>query len=788
MFLKFWNYNKVKNKRSLSICLLHPCIVLFICLFGGLNSPIHGQQSTIIRAKVVDKGTREGLADVSILHDKNKASAITNQNGEFEISIHDKHGRLKFSTIGYRDTTIIITNKNIFPLIIELTPKYIALSEVEIVSNRDNPKFKVNDIQMGIDKISMAEAKLLPAILGEVDILKILQLKPGVKSGGEGTAGFFVRGGSNDQNLILVDHAPVYNPSHLFGFFSVFNSDAINNVTLYKSGFPAQYGGRLSSVLDVEMRKGQTDSFQIQGGIGLLASRLTLNIPIKKNKISLLISGRRTYADLITNTVNRFNKNKIDYTPIPVYYFYDFNGSLDYKINDKNKISINGYFGNDFFRFSGESFSANLLWGNRSGTLEWTHQLNNKLKVSTAYFTAGYLYRLNNTFSELSSSIGSRITDHGVTNNWNYTVNDKHSLKFGASAIAHRFIVGEYGISAEFTDIKGGEKIETLEMGAYLSHTWKINNWAGLVSGIRNSIFRTTTKTFFYPEPRFAVKTSINPTTTLKFSYARMFQYLHLVSSSAASLPTDIWYPSREGIQPQRSDQISVGLHKSVAQNKIFASIEGYYKWIDNAIDFRDGAQLFANPDLSKEFVYGRGWAYGLEAYVEKKNGKTTGWIGYTLAWSWRQFDKINYGIAFHPRYDRRHDISIIVMHKINNRLSLSGTWVYSTGNFATIAGGRFGFQDIFPNQSTATPDYVRRNDFQMPPTHRMDLGLVRKLKTKRGEADLTISLYNAYSRRNPFFVFYEERKNDAGQTIAQKPTLVSLFPILPAITYNFKF
>jgi hypothetical protein len=267
-----------------------------------------------------------------------------------------------------------------------------------------------------------------------------------------------------------------------------------------------------------------------------------------------------------------------------------------------------------------------------------------------------------------------------------------------------------------------------------------------------------------------------------------MYQYLHLVSSSAASLPTDVWYPSEDGISPQRSDQISLGIHQAVAENKFFASVEGYYKWIDNAIDFRDGAQLFANPNLSKEFVFGRGWAYGMEAYVEKKKGKTTGWIGYTLAWSWRQFDKINYGIAFHPRFDRRHDISVVIMHKLSNRTSLSGTWIFSTGNFATIAGGRFAFQDVLPNQISATPDYVRRNDFQMPPTHRMDLGLVRKLKTKRGEADITISLYNAYSRRNPFFVFYEEERNDAGQTTAFKPTLVSLFPILPAITYNFKF
>ena len=757
-------------------------------LFFGIASLAYGQQTMILKGKVTDKNTKEALIGVSILIPEKKTGTYTNKFGEFEITISEKTTRFTVAYVGYRDTTILISGKNISSYAIALVPSYKTLNEVQIISGKENPKDKVNDIQMGVDRITMAEAKLLPAILGEVDILKVLQLKPGVKSGGEGTAGFFVRGGSNDQNLILVEHAPVYNPSHLFGFFSVFNSDAINNVTLYKSGFPAQYGGRLSSVLDVEMRKGQADSLEIQGGIGLLASRLTINLPIKKRKISLLVSGRRTYADLITNTINQLNKDTKDFTPIPAYYFYDFNAALDYKINDRNKLTLNGYFGNDFFRFKGDNFGANLLWGNRSATLEWAHRFNSQMNVSTAYFTSGYLYRINTGFSALSSSLGSRIWDQGITNNWNYFINEKHNLKFGGSAIYHRFTVGEFGISAEFTDIKGGQKIEAGEFGAYVSHTWKVNQSFEVLSGLRNSTFNNRGKIFNNLEPRIAFKTNINANTTLKASYARMYQYLHLVSSSAASLPTDVWYPSQEGILPQRSDQISLGLHQSIAQNKFFASLEGYYKWIDNAIDFRDGAQLFANPNLSKEFVFGRGWAYGLEAYVEKKKGKTTGWIGYTLSWSWRQFDAINYGIAFHPRFDRRHDISIVIMHKLNKRLSLSGTWVYSTGNFATIAGGRFAFQDVLPSQISATPDYVRRNDFQMPPTHRMDLGLVRKLRTKKGEADITISLYNAYSRRNPFFVFYEEMENDNGETTSFKPTLVSLFPILPAITYNFKF
>lgn len=754
----------------------------------AFTSLLYAQKTTVLKGKVTDKITKETLVGASIYLPQLNSGTYSNSVGEFEIRVSDTITQFKVAFIGYRDTLLELSNTSITYFRIALTPSSKILNEVQIVSSKEDPREKVNSIQMGVDRISIAEAKLLPAILGEVDILKVLQLKPGVKSGGEGTAGFFVRGGSNDQNLILVEHAPVYNPSHLFGFFSVFNSDAISNVTLYKSGFPAQFGGRLSSVLDVEMRKGQSDSLEVQGGIGLLASRLTVNVPIVKRKLSLLVSGRRTYADLITNTLNELNKEAEDFTPIPAYYFYDFNCAMQYEINDKNKLAINGYFGNDFFRFRGDNFGANLLWGNRSATLEWLHKVNSRVNVSTAYFTSGYLYRINTSFSEVSLSLGSRIWDQGFINNWNYFINDKHTLRFGGSAIYHRFAVGEYGISAEFTDIKDGQNIEAGEYGAYLSHTWKLKESIELVSGFRNSIFNNNKKTFINLEPRLALKANINPNSSIKASYARMFQYLHLVSSSAASLPTDIWYPSEEGIQPQRSDQISLGLHKSISENRFFSSIEAYYKWIDNAIDFRDGAQLFANPDLSNEFVFGKGWAYGLEAYFEKKQGKTTGWIGYTLSWSWRQFDKINYGIAFHPRYDRRHDISVVIMHKLSRRLSLSGTWVYSTGNFATIAGGRFAFQDALPNEISPTPDYVRRNDFQMPPTHRLDLGLVWKLNTKKWESDITFSLYNAYSRRNPFFVFYEEVRGNDGQTASFKPTLVSLFPILPAVTYNFKF
>lgn len=751
-------------------------------------SLVNAQSTISLKGSVIDFSTKELLTGATVSLPETGSAVFTNAEGMFELKSTQAITQLRVSLFGYKDTIVKVNNMTGSLIRIMLVRNYRSLNEVEVVTDANDPNAKVSKVDMGVDRISMIEAKLLPAIFGEVDIIKVLQLKPGVKSGGEGTAGFFVRGGSSDQNLILVERAPVYNPNHLLGFFSVFNSDAVKNVTLYKSGFPAQFGGRLSSVLDVEMKKSQADSLEINGGIGLISSRLSVNVPIVKKKLSLFLAGRRTYLDVITNGLNELNKDKEDYDVIPAYFFYDFNASLNYEINQKNKLSLTGYFGNDVFEFSQGSFGANLLWGNRSATLDWNHIYNNRLKSSTAYVVSGYLYRINTGFSRTSVSIGSRIWDQALLNDWSYYVNKRHTLKFGVSGIYHRFTVGEFGISSDFTDIKNGRMIEAGEMGAYISHDWNVSSKFAVISGLRNSTFTTKNKTYNGLEPRLALKYNLLPSTTIKASYAKMYQYLHLVSSSGASLPIDVWYPSEEGVKPQSSDQVSLGLHQAVARNTFFVSVEGYYKWIKNAIDFKDGAQLFANTNLSREFVFGKGWAYGVEAYIEKKKGRTTGWIGYTLAWTWRQFDKINYGIPFHPRYDRRHDISVVVMHKLNARFSVSATWVYGTGNYATIAGGRFATQNLLRSEISATPEYLRRNDFQMPATHRLDLGFVWKLKTKKGDTDLTFSLYNAYSRRNPFFIYYKEELDANKNVIGYKPTLVSLFPILPAITYNFKF
>lgn len=748
------------------------------------NAPVWGQKVT---GKVFDNNNKEPLVGASVFWLGTNIGTITDANGYFEITKIQTSQTLGFRYLGFRDTTVVVTEKK-QRINMGMQNSSSQLAEVVIEYNLEAATEKLKEVQMGVDKISMAEAKQLPAIFGEVDIIKVLQLKPGIKSGGEGTAGFFVRGGSADQNLILVQHAPVYNPNHLFGFFSVFNSDAIKDVTIYKSGFPARYGGRLSSVLDVEMQRASPDSFFITGGLGLISSRGTINVPLIKNKAAIMVSARRTYVDLITEGINNLAEGRKGFQRIPRYFFYDFNGSITYDINAKNKLNFSAYYGNDIFTFNGQNFGSSINWGNRSYTLEWNHQLNSKLSVTNALFNAGYVYLINNQFAGTSLSLGSGINDYGFVSNWNYFISDKHKLKFGANSIYHRFSVGDFGLKSDFTDIEQGEVLFGLESGAYALHEWRAGAKTAIQTGLRLSHFVSKQQHYYNLEPRLAVKQDITEKIALKMSYARMSQYLHLVTSSGASLPTDLWYPSNDVVAPQLSDQVSLGLHKAFLDDKLFASLEGYYKWIHNAIDFKDGANLFANPNLSQEFVFGKGWAYGAEAYVEKKNGKTTGWIGYTLAWTWRQFEDINNGLAFHPRFDRRHDISVVVIHQLNKRISLSGTWVYGTGNFVTLAGGRFTFQDISPREARAIPHFTSRNDFQMPPTHRLDLGMVYKLKPKRGESDLTFSLYNAYSRRNPFYIFYNEIRNDDDILTGFEPNLVSLFPILPAITYNFRF
>jgi hypothetical protein len=761
----------------------------FFLFFISLAFQASAQQNYTISGYVKDKSSGEDLIGASVFAEKINKGVQTNEYGFFSITLPKDSITLIFSYFGYlSQTKKIFLDKNI-QLNIYLE---IEIKELEVVKIEVDPHEKeLESTQMSTIKLTPKEAKLLPAFMGEVDLFKTLQLKPGVQSGGEGTSGLYVRGGGPDQNLILLDEAPVYNANHLFGFFSVFNPDAVKDVELYKGGFPAQYGGRLSSVIDIKMNDGNKNKFSGSGGIGLIASRLTLEGPIKKEKSSYLISGRRTYFDIFTRMINNANKNNPDYNPIPDYYFYDLNTKINFDLGEKDRLFLSGYFGKDIFGFNSNNFDFTFKWGNATSTLRWNHVFTSKLFSNISLIFSDYFYQIDNTFSTFSFSLGSKIRDYNIKADFHYFPDNKHHIKFGTQAIYHKFVVGRLKAGSDDGKVsfESGDNLDATDLAAYISDDYTINEKWKIHTGLRVTGFANDEKFFTGIEPRFSARYRYNEKISLKSSYSRMYQYIHLVSNSGASLPTDIWYPSNKTVHPQRSDQVATGITISLFKDKFLLTDEIYYKHMHRQIDFRDGAQIFANPDLDKEFVIGKGWAYGNEIYLEKKKGKTTGWIGYTLSWTWRKFDAINNGEKFPARYDRRHDISIVFIHKLSERIHFTGTWVYGTGNAISLAIGRFFLQDVFPASPTVVPEYIDRNSFRMPSYHRLDLGLIFKFKPKWGESDLSLNVYNVYNRRNPYFIYYEEIK-DANNvnTVGFKAKQVALFPIIPSITYNFKF
>jgi hypothetical protein len=672
-----------------------------------------------------------------------------------------------------------------------LTPEKKELREVVITA--ESLQARLDQTQMSVEKLSIQEIKRVPAIFGEVDIIKVLQLKPGIQSGGEGATGLYVRGGGPDQNLVVLDEATVYNASHLFGFFSIFNPDAVKGVDLYKGDFPAQFGGRLSSVVDVKLKDGNDQCFSGSGGIGAIASRLTLEGPLIKDKSSFMLSGRRTYFDIFTRQLNKANAEKEDYDPIPDYYFYDMNVKVNYELGKRDRLFISGYFGRDIFKFKGDNFNFDFKWGNTTGTLRWNHIFNPRLFSNTSFVVSDYNYSIQNKFDIFKFTLGSSIQDVSGKTDFDYMLNNNHTFRFGAQYTYHNFSVGrlQAGSDDGRVSFNAGQNLFGSQMGMYASSDWSPDTQWRLSSGFRISGFESRGKWSGGIEPRLSARYRLNQKTSLKASAARMFQYVHLVSNSGASLPTDIWYPSGRVVQPQRSDQITGGVSTLLGGSKFLLTNEVYYKWMKNQIDFRDGAQLFVNPELESEFVFGKGWGYGNEIYLEKKEGRTTGWLGYTLAWTHRKFDEINDGRRFFPRYDRRHDISMVIMHELSRRLSVTATWIYGSGNAISLPVGRFIVQDINGSNFNlrVIPEYLERNSFRMAAYHRLDLGLVWKFKRRWGDSDLTFSVYNAYNRRNPYFIYFEELRDKNTDLITGfKAKQVSLFPVIPSVTYNFKF
>jgi hypothetical protein len=763
------------------------CLLIGISGLSGISNSY--AQSLTLSGYIKDKNTGEGLPSASIYLPQLKTGVRSNDFGYYSVPIKKDTLQLKISYSGYKtlDTTII--NQGSQTITFLLVPEILELEEVVITDNLATQTLESS--QMSVISLPMTRIKQIPVIFGEADPIKVLQLMPGVRNNSEGNAGFFVRGGGADQNLVLLDGAPVYNASHLFGFFSIFNPDAVKGVELYKGGFPARYGGRLSSVLDIQLKDGNSNKTKVSGGLGLIASRLTVEGPIgKKQKGSWIASGRRTYLDVFTRQLNRSNRNNPNWNQIPDYYFYDLNLKVNYQVSPKDHIFLSGYFGRDVFGFNGSLINVDFGWGNASATLRWNHELSSKWFINQSFIFSDYRYSIENRLDLFSIRLFSSIRDYGYKVDIDFLPNPKHVVKMGAWYTFHTLEPGGYeGSTADGSfQTRSATKVSGQDLALFIQDDWDISpRWKSNL-GMRLSGYATQDTVFPRIEPRLAFRWKWNQHRSLKFSYSRMAQYLHLVSNSSISLPTDLWFPTTKRLRPQLSDQIAGGIAQTFWKNQLTLTVESYYKWMQNPVEYREGAQVFFNPELEKEFVQGRGWSYGYEFLLQKTEGKWTGWIGYTLSWTWRQFGGINQGIKFPARNDRRHDWVSVFTWNLTRRALVSATFVYTTGNAITLPEGRYITFDQGTLSPVVVPIYPPRNSLRMPDYYRLDLGFTWKFDPKWGHSDLTFSIYNALNRRNPYLVFFEEIRNDNEEILGFRARQISLFPIIPAITYNFTF
>jgi len=726
----------------------------------------------------------------------------TNAFGHFSLTLPEGKLNVAASYVGYDPVSMSFDlNKD---TTIDVSMKSSELEEVIIEGDRDaEPLHEIT--QMSVITMPVRQLKALPAMAGEVDIMKSLALVPGVQSGPEGSTGLYVRGGGPDQNLILLDGVPVYNASHLFGFFSVFNADAINHVELIKGGFPARYGGRLSSVIDISMKEGNKEKFKGEGSIGIIGSKLTLEGPLIKKKATFIISGRRTYADLLTRPFLK-KGNKIG------YYFYDLNAKVNYTLNDRNRIYLSVYNGKDK-AYSSSSVENNdvipqvtkdqsdISWGNLTGALRWNSVISPKLFSNVTATYSKYNFRIfNSNYVELPDESGvnearynqslytSGISDYALRADFDYLPSAKHYIKIGAYSTHHTFSPGASNSqsSLDADPEVSGIKINTLEFGGYVEDDFVITNKLKANAGLHVSGTRVDDQTFVYPQPRLSLRYLVGPKLSIKASYATMAQYIHLLTNAGVGLPTDLWVPATSKIKPMRSSQVAAGMAWS--PGKMYeVTLEGYYKKMYGVIEYKDGASYLGTQDWQDKVEIGNGESYGGEFLLQKRLGNWTGWVGYTLSWTNRQFDNLNFGKKFPYRYDRRHDIEIVMNRPLTKKIDFATTWVYGTGNAITLPvavyGGNYYYNSVFGSVIYNNQLYEGRNGFRLRAYHRLDLSVSFKKKTRWGERSWVISIYNAYNRRNPYYVGF--KANDQGY---RRLYQYSLFPIIPSVTYNFKF
>lgn len=776
-------------------------IILFqvVSLQANLPTDENAERRTVtISGYIKDIETGETLLGATVFTNPGRFGTASNVYGFYSLRLEPGTYTITWSYIGYEPLNLLVQLRRDTTLSVSLRPENMQLGEVVVKSERFNEE--IAKAQMSVSKLNIKQVKQIPAFMGEVDIIKAIQLLPGVQATSEGGSGFSVRGGGPDQNLIILDEAVVYNPSHLLGFFSVFNNDAVKSLELYKGDIPARYGGRLSSVLDVRMNDGNATSYHGQGGVGTISSRLTVEGPIQKNKSSFILAGRRTYADLFLALSSDENiKNN-------TLYFYDLNLKANYILDDKNRFFVTAYngkdvFGNDFF---------NLGWGNTTATVRWNHLFSKALFSNFSFIYSRFNYQLGvpegrpNAFDWLAD-----MEDLSLKADLTWFANDKMSLRFGSQLTNHRFQPGEAGGVGEQTpfNIVKMPVGHALEAAVYVSSEHKVSQRMTVDYGLRFSLFSNYgpatvfafdenfmkydsaiySKNDFYNtytafEPRISAAYAINEYTSIKAAYTRNVQYIHLAQNSTGGTPLDIWFPSSPNVKPQKGDQFSAGVFHNIAKYKVETSLEAFYKINHNAIDFKDFAELLLNEYLEGELRFGEARSYGLEALVRLTEGKLTGWVGYTWSRTLREIPEINKGMVYPAAYDRPHDISVVASYQVNNNFSFGANWVYSTGAPVTFPTGRF----VIGN--TIAPVYSARNAYRLPDYHRLDVSVtyVPTAKNKRKwSGEWNLSVYNAYYRKNPWVINFVNDPATPNVTYAE---MTYLFGIVPALTYNFKF
>lgn len=752
----------------------------FVILSGTINDALNGEE--LIGATVSVK-EQVGVGSVS------------NSYGFYSLSLPKGKYTFLFRYIGYQDIEkeIILDSSRV--LNVQLPHSQKELKQVVISETRNE---NLTTAQMGATKIDMAEISRVPVIFGERDVLKTIQLLPGVQPAGEGSPGFFVRGGAVDQNLVLLDEATVYNPSHLLGFFSTFNSDAIKDVTLYKGNTPAEFGGRLSSLVDVKMKDDNVQGYNISGGIGLIASRLNVEGNIKKDKGAFMISGRRTYPDIFLPLLPENNSARN-----ATIYFYDINAKANYRLSPRDRIFLSGYYGRDKMLLE----RMNMRYGNITGTLSWNHIFSDKFSFNTSFITSNFDCAIGVNSDNSDVTIRSIITDYSLKQDYQYYINSKHTLKSGFISTFHNVQPGNVTTNDTSALNVNPQTITHRygwENGIYIQHEWKPAKQVTINYGLRLSTFSAVGqgmaysydtygtlisstrysigqfgKSYFNVEPRFTLSYNFKPNHSLKVAYSRNTQNLHLLSNSTVGSPTDMWIMSSNNVKPEIADQVSLGYYWSFWNGGFELNVEGYYKHLYNQIDYRNGARIRANEHIESQLIYGTGRAYGLELYLKKKTGKFTGWISYTLSRTERRFTDINNDNWFLAKQDRPHDLSVVLMYQITPRLSISATFVYYSGNAVTVPSGVY-----FINGSPQLY-YTERNGYRMPSYNRLDLGLNYELKSPKKwfEHNIAFSIYNVYARKNAYTIDF----NYDATTNQMVTTKTYLFQIVPSITYNFK-